>query len=440
MKRVHHLVVFFTFLIYGSLAGALPEKPYHPFTLKDGRNIDARILAFDSKAGKINMERHNLKKGWVSPDIFSENSQKYIQEWVTADNFLSSNVIISTEKKSENGKKYFNVFMENQTHSSLSNITIVCHIYEKSYGVRGRAAHYRCCEEVEFLIHEIQTGEKVVQTTSPRLAGRSYSKEKIEILYVGSGEIESETVKTKISDTRIEGIWIKAFGPSLNGEPAVKEFCEPNDLRNRVTWAYYSDEKDCPKPPTLDFIKRRGKASSQEEFEAWFRELRNITSHSKVTAEQVAKASDGMALFYEAKYDRSVGCANYFAHYCNDHGLLQHEVNWLEKISNSVYAKESQVCDANTKLAELYTSSPKSPIYNTSKAIKFAERALKMDRNDYKLLNNLARTYALDGQFEQAVNNQKKALSRLPEHLKEREYYGKAYRTRLMLYQKKRTE
>ncbi|MDZ8117818.1 hypothetical protein [Pontiella agarivorans] len=58
------------------------DDEYRSFTDLQGRTIKAKLVSFDSKNGKVTIERDNRKRATVSPGIFSVEDQEYIGSWI----------------------------------------------------------------------------------------------------------------------------------------------------------------------------------------------------------------------------------------------------------------------------------------------------------------------------------------------------------------------
>ena len=63
-------------------------EEYRDFTDQQGRTIKAKLVSFDSKSGKVTIERDNQREATVPQSIFSNEDQNYINRWVK--NFLLS--------------------------------------------------------------------------------------------------------------------------------------------------------------------------------------------------------------------------------------------------------------------------------------------------------------------------------------------------------------
>jgi len=55
---------------------------FHTFTSKDGKTVKAKIISVNAIETKIELERENGRKTWVSRNIFSIEDQTYIDAWI----------------------------------------------------------------------------------------------------------------------------------------------------------------------------------------------------------------------------------------------------------------------------------------------------------------------------------------------------------------------
>ena len=94
MKNIY-ICIFASILLVAKATGV----QYHSFTDLEGRKLEAKILSFDNRSGKIELERQDGKTFKVKPSLFSESDQDYILKWITANQVLSEeNLRISFRK------------------------------------------------------------------------------------------------------------------------------------------------------------------------------------------------------------------------------------------------------------------------------------------------------------------------------------------------------
>ena len=67
----------------------------HAFELKDGRALEAEIVDYDGRSGKVTLKRSDGKRVPVPTNIFIEKDQAYIRDWVSLNAFLSNTLSVN---------------------------------------------------------------------------------------------------------------------------------------------------------------------------------------------------------------------------------------------------------------------------------------------------------------------------------------------------------
>jgi hypothetical protein len=65
----------------------------HVFSLQDGRVLEAEIVDYNGKLGKVTLKRLDGKRVPVKVNIFVEVDQQYIKEWAASNAFLSDSIL-----------------------------------------------------------------------------------------------------------------------------------------------------------------------------------------------------------------------------------------------------------------------------------------------------------------------------------------------------------
>ena len=76
------------FIVAGMLFALLAfrvDAEMREFKLPDGRSLQAEIMGFDGKLGKVELKLANGRRKKIKPGIFVEEDQKYIKEWLALD-------------------------------------------------------------------------------------------------------------------------------------------------------------------------------------------------------------------------------------------------------------------------------------------------------------------------------------------------------------------
>ncbi len=245
-------VVFLTFFV----ALGCRAQSYRSFTDSQGRTIKARIVSYDATKGRINIERQEDEQCfWVSPDSFSAENRRYITEWITANQILSEdNLEITLKKKKlatvkvnmdENcspreteGQKgetiCYQVTLRNRSDKPIENIRMEYRFYVMEDHVD---------ENKEEIIRELYTENEIVEIIGP---GKAHSFNTIDETIVnhykrakpadaGPTTYEYDCIKT--SEEVLLGFWLRIYGPKVDGEPCIRDVCDPEDFREKRTWS-----------------------------------------------------------------------------------------------------------------------------------------------------------------------------------------------------------
>ncbi len=224
---------------------------FRVFTDTQGRAIEARILSFDPVKGEVEIERQDGKRVWLSPKLFSGDDQRYVKDWVAAYRVLSDDCLrISFDKVKVDSFK--EGMTDEERVATASKGEIIC--YEITLSNRsknpfeGLKVEYRYFIRVEedktdktFLknipvgsstIKRIEPGEKVTFRTRETRVETRYSK--TEQTTWSSGFVGYAL--DQISDDKLLGIWLRIYGPPVEGEPAVRDVTDPESLQQEVGW------------------------------------------------------------------------------------------------------------------------------------------------------------------------------------------------------------
>ena len=73
--------IFFSIIVVLVLTRAALSSEYREFVNQDGKSIHARIVRYDAKGEKVQLELQNRKKAWIQLSDLSEEDQAYIQQY-----------------------------------------------------------------------------------------------------------------------------------------------------------------------------------------------------------------------------------------------------------------------------------------------------------------------------------------------------------------------
>ena len=213
-------------------AGAL-----HTFTTPDGRSLNAVIKDHNTSNGKIQIKREGGKELWTLPTVFSEPDQEYIQQWIAVDQFMSpikfkikGDSDKDTVSKSNTTIEY-EITLENRTDFPLKDLRVEYRAFILNQGYEG----YKDSNRVsggQLLIAEIPKGGRVSRTTHPTRLTTSFRTVSEFDTYSGS----TTTYQKKTTSERLKGFWVRVYGPEIDGEPTIREWCNPPDTSEDFAW------------------------------------------------------------------------------------------------------------------------------------------------------------------------------------------------------------
>lgn len=235
-------------LLASSLLSASAEDGYRLFTATDGRSMEGQLLEYNPSTQKIRIQRRGGKKLWVSPEIFCQTDLNYIRDWIKASTFMSnSNFRISIKKaKSTRGKTElirtekvsFEVTLKNATKDSLADLKIEYCYYITRVGM-GELKDQERVEYIPGQAVSIPPSRPLkLQTQSTKLTTTYKKKTEIVRNYSSNGSYTTSTnvSKVKVSDDKLDGIWIRILGPTLDGKRLYRDITYPTKLMENRTW------------------------------------------------------------------------------------------------------------------------------------------------------------------------------------------------------------
>lgn len=247
MKLLH--LVFLTAIILPVVPDSYGSGVPHTFTTTDGRSLEATILQHNDRNGKIQIERPDGKKIWTLPTVFTEEDQQYVRQWIVVDEFMSSiKFKISGQSKKDTRISYKNVSGDRVKTGEMTSILYEISLANRSqHPLKDLRLEYRAFIEREG--HEGREGSSRVERGDVRIrkipAGKTATHKlpsiKIETLYRIQSDFNSYSSTTtsyeiKTNEDDLKGIWIRVYGPVIDGRPAMREWCYPSDTKEDYTW------------------------------------------------------------------------------------------------------------------------------------------------------------------------------------------------------------
>lgn len=241
-------------LLVFTLAAHRADAKMREFTSPDGRTLQAEIVSFNGKLGKVTLKLANGRIRRVEPSRFVEEDQKYIKEWASLDGFRNKTFFKiscskdmvekwkdniegrvsygggSSEKATVGEMKFekyaYNLLLENRNDVPLENIEVEYCIFCKQKG-KGQwesgTDWFQKENKGTLAIKKLPAKSKKTLTTKPSVIARQ------EILgdFVQSYE--------KIS-AELEGIWVRITIKTPGGQSAVRNVFQPKNLEGKHAW------------------------------------------------------------------------------------------------------------------------------------------------------------------------------------------------------------
>ncbi len=250
MKRLFIVAGMLVF----TLATHRADAEMREFTLPDGRALQAEIVSFNGKLGKVKLKLADGRIKTVNPAIFVKEDRQYIKEWASLDGFrnktffkiscskdlaekwkdnLEGNVSYgdgSSEKETIGEMKFekfvYNLLLENRNDVPLENIEIEYCIFCEQKGKgrwKGSSEWFSKATKGNLTIKKLPAKSKKTVTTESAVIARQ------EILgdFVQSYE--------KIS-AELEGVWVRITIKTPGGQTATRTVFEPDNLAGKHTW------------------------------------------------------------------------------------------------------------------------------------------------------------------------------------------------------------
>jgi hypothetical protein len=234
---------WFTTIVVALLSLSSIGEEYRIFTDQQGRTIKAKIVSFDSKTGKITIERDNRRKATVSPSAFCEEDQEYITQWAkgvllkdkSAVSFSISTIPGKYSEYELHGNKthvsrrytrfresVFNVEIKNKSNTDFGTIVLeYCTFIErKGYGK---------IDDISYC--ETGSSSDVLNPSS----STTISTEKLKVFErFREKSDETEYYKTKDAIESIKGVIFRVYVQGY--EDSFVEFAEPANFKGKYQW------------------------------------------------------------------------------------------------------------------------------------------------------------------------------------------------------------
>ncbi|MBN2685478.1 MAG: hypothetical protein JXR40_09390 [Pontiellaceae bacterium] len=280
-KIIIHLCIWAAIAV-----SAVEEEPvYRTFTNTAGQTLQGRVVRYDAVKDRVQIEqKEGRNKDWVSLPVFSESDQEYIQEWIAAELVLDErSLLVDVDKKSENMESeveysivgaragstveivdtlerteasrtdreavHYQVRLKNSGSDDIENLRIEYCIY-LSRESGGRRLNTGIVTNGVIELGNLTKDHSKATSTEEVIASTHYERRYDRIYNESTGEREYFYYLEKISEVEVEGIWIRIYGPELEGVPVVRNVYHPKGLEkkgyqwNSTTKIIEKDEND----------------------------------------------------------------------------------------------------------------------------------------------------------------------------------------------------
>jgi hypothetical protein len=235
------------------------ESAMRTFSTPDGRSLEARVLEHNENNGKIKLERADGRKIWTLPSVFAQADQAYIRQWIIAHQFMSSikfKIKGDSDKDSElffekagDGSKVrseettdiaYMITLQNRSGFTFPDLKVEYRAFIHTKGYEGKKDSDRV--EGEILdVGDIGSGEEVTKTIITHLVTDYVTVAQASESSYGSYSYTYYGKKTYEDD--LKGFWVRVYGPSIDGQPAVREWCYPSDTIDDFKWSHTTGTK-----------------------------------------------------------------------------------------------------------------------------------------------------------------------------------------------------
>ena len=373
---------------------SLGENTFRPFITADGRSLNAAIKDYNERNGKIQIKREDGKLIWTRPTVFSELDQEYIRQWIAVDQFMSSTKFrIKGDSDKDRISKTktrieYEITLENKTDFPLKDLRIEYRTFILKQGYEGSRDSNRVGGG-QLHIAEIPAGKKISQKVSPVNLSAGFRTITDFTSYTGS----FSTSQQKIFQDCLKGFWVKVYGPEVDGKPVIREWCNPSDTSEKFSWQDIMKNSQQWSGST-EISQRRSRSREQE---------RKLIK--KASLQMNSNPEKALEIAQEAyKCGQSPGAA----------ALIGRIYLWSTKPPNiplglewSEKAAQGNDYVACCTLARFYSTYIDPQFHNAKKGIKYGLQAVSINSRDYQGHDKLAEAYALDGQFNKAVEHAK---------------------------------
>ncbi|MDF7826081.1 hypothetical protein P4B35_18770 [Pontiellaceae bacterium B12227] len=269
------------FLFFLSAMPTFAADAFRTFTSADGRTLKAKILSYDERKEKVEIQREDNRKLTVSPASFSEKDQTHIRKWYAAQVFMSPNLFQLEVKRKETGstkKEHevdvgedgggggrrgggetgvitvaidkrttykFNLTLENKSNTQLNGITIEYRIYyDQQKAVLDEKANKGRAEDSDRPERYMAVDALKAKESRARLkpaeakSRRTVSTTSVTLLERSASRSWGDKIDLK---SNLHGAWIRLTMKGPDGEVLTRDVASSNSIMKKFPWEVPDD-------------------------------------------------------------------------------------------------------------------------------------------------------------------------------------------------------
>jgi hypothetical protein len=222
----------------------------HAFTLKDGRTLEAEIVAYSG--GKVSLKRADGKTIPVASNVFVESDVAYINEWAKFEGVRSTSKFkLSFSRKSINSWNYERLGRITYTNGEVEENQVVGktdfdeEAFEiklenrNKYALTGLILEYNIYYDQETNVRETEPGQYVLYD-SIKLApieGQSKTEAVTKSVTIFKDESNSEFINSRVIKGDVHGIVCRICTMQNGKKIVLRNEALPEKLLTNMSWA-----------------------------------------------------------------------------------------------------------------------------------------------------------------------------------------------------------
>ena len=214
------------------------------------------MFSYDEIKGLLQLERKDGQRFSVPANLFSKDDQTYIMNWVKANRVLSEkNLRISFKKKkgesykdeksnrasvsgtavADGEKIYYEITLSNRSKEPIVGLKVESRFFVSTE--KDDKEEMKAETPNSITISLIKPGKSVTIKTAEVTIEDIFNRTAVYGIGIrGSGNEITGYNKKKVSSDDLVGLWVRVYGPDVDGEPVIRNMCEPRDLADDLNW------------------------------------------------------------------------------------------------------------------------------------------------------------------------------------------------------------